>query len=307
MDNKQNIRIFLAIILIMLMAFAANVTGCRETMIPEIAALTVGFWVQDKQIWRINRWQTLLLLTVIALSAVLIVRWIPLPLTARVGIIFVIVSSLLLIMNVTLTPAFAVGMLPMLLGIDDLIYPVVVFVLASILMTGQWLMNKTGLRIQEELHHTIRPTWHTPLRWLALLLACMPLMIPADMMGYKFCFAPPFIVAFIELSNSKGGFRFRLVQTWGMLLMAAVFGSVGQWLLHLTLGIPEPIAVLVAEGLVFLMFHIVGKRFAPAAALALMPFVVPHDIAPYFPIFAIVGATYFILVAHLFFIREDKA
>jgi hypothetical protein len=303
--TKQNIRILLALVLLALMALVTDITGFRESIIPEIAALTVGFWVQDKQIWRINRWKTLLLLSIVAITAVLIVNYVPGPLTGRLCLVFIIVASLLMAMNVTLTPAFAVGMLPVLLGIDSYLYPLAVFIIVSIIVLGQRMMDASGLREQEELHHPMRPTWHTPLRWGALLLTSLPLMIAAEETGYRFCLAPPLIVTFIELSNSKGGFRFRLLQTWGMLVIASVIGTVSRLVICASLGLGKSLAVFVAESLVFLMFSLFGKRFAPAAAITLIPFVIPESSVVFFPVFAIIGATYFILIAHTLFIKNN--
>ena len=80
---KQNIRITIALTLLVLMTLTADITGYREIIIPEMAALTVGFWVQDKQIWRINRWQTVMLLVIVAFTAILISKYVPFSRSVR--------------------------------------------------------------------------------------------------------------------------------------------------------------------------------------------------------------------------------
>lgn len=313
--HKELTRILLALALVALMAATRYWGGVREALIPEIAALATGFWIQDKQIWRIGRWQTPLLLVAVALVAILANNYVP-NLTARLCIVFAVTALLLVLLKATLSPAFAVGMLPVLLGTTSFVYPLVVLVLATMLVLGQQAMDATGLREHEDLHHPMRTTWRNVLRWGALMLTLLPLMLVAELLNEStqfaslpsasFCIAPPLVVAFVELSNSKGGFRFRLLQTWAMLLLAVFFGVASRLWLSISMGIAEPFSLLVAETLVFLMFRCFGKRFAPAAAMALIPFVVSVDAVSFLPLYIAIGATYVVLVARLFFIKTKN-
>ncbi len=307
MNIRQIIRTLAAIIFLATLSLIATLTGYREVVIPEMAALTVGFWVQDKQIWRINGYQTVLLLTTIAIISILIVRCLPVPVAVQFCLAFACVSGMLMLFNVTLSPAFAVGLLPVMLQIVSLSYPLVVLILSVVIVSVQRVMNITGLRRHEELRHPMRPTWRNAPRWLWLLIGIMPLMLLSAIVDQRFCLAPPLIVAYVELSNSKGGFRYRLWQTWLMLVLAALFGTAARVLLCGHWMLPEPVGVFVAVGLVFLMFGVMGKRLAPAASMSIIPFVVPTDVAPLMPLLAAIGASYLIVVARIFFIGRESA
>lgn len=305
-QHKTLIRTILALLLIALMSAASTIEVLECALVPEVSALSVGLWVQNKQAWRIHRWQTLLLLPVIALVAVLAVRYVPDVLPLRMAVIFIVVAALLMLFHVTLTPAFAVGLLPVMLGTATFIYPLAVLVMASLLTLGQYLLDATGLRQAAPLQHAVRPTWSNVLRWCWLLVALLPLIVVSDEVHRRFIIAPPLVVTFVELCNSKGGFRGRPWQTGLMLVLAAAAGGFSRALLCGLWGLPVPVVTIVAEVLVFVMFAVWGKRFAPAAAMALIPFVVPAPAAVWQPLYTAMGAAYVMLVAYLFFIRRDR-
>lgn len=291
--------------MIALMSAVSMAENLECVLIPEVSALLIGLWVQNKQAWRINRWQTLLLLPVIAAVAVLVVRCLPAVLPLQMAVVFVVVAALLMLLHVTLTPAFAVGLLPVMLGTTTVVYPLAVLVLTSLLTLGQYVLDTAGLRTAIPMQHAVRPTWSNVLRWLWLLVALLPLIIVADEVQLRFIIAPPLIVTFVELCNSKGGFRGRLWQTWLMLVLAAAAGGLFRTLFCVQWGLPVPIATVATEILVFEMFALFGKRFAPAAAMALIPFVVPAQAALWQPLYTAIGAAYVMAVAFLFFIKKD--
>ncbi len=278
----------------------------RCALVPEVCALLIGLWVQDKQIWRVSRWQIVLLLPAIALAAVLTVRYLPYGLPLQMALVFAAVVALLMLLQSTLTPAFAVGLLPVMLGTTTFVYPLAIIALALLLTLGQYAIDAWGLRTPTPLQHAKRHTWSNVARWLALLAALLPLIVAADMMKLQFIIAPPLVVTFVELCNSKGGFRNRLGQTWLMLTLAAAVGSLCRGLLCGMWDAPLPVATVLTEALVLVMFALFGKRFAPAAAMALIPFVMPEQAAAWQPLYTAIGATYVIIVVRLLFTKEEE-
>lgn len=89
-----------------------------------------------------------------------------------------------------------------------------------------------------------------------------------------------------------------------MFVLAAFAGTLSRVLLFEKGLLPEPVALLIAISLVFLMFRLFGKRFTPVASMTLVPFVVPADDILLMPILTAIGAAYLILMARLCFIRD---
>ena len=74
MNGKKKIRYCSALAMIALMVGVAELTGEREIIFPEMAALTIGLWISDKHIWQVGNGQLILLMTLAAVAGVLIVR-----------------------------------------------------------------------------------------------------------------------------------------------------------------------------------------------------------------------------------------
>ncbi|MFR7934323.1 MAG: hypothetical protein ACLU4S_02690 [Clostridium perfringens] len=72
------------------MVSIAEITGEREIIFPEVAALVVGSWVLEKQPWKVSKLGLVGLMTLCSIVGVLIVRYVNLGLTIEVliGLVF---------------------------------------------------------------------------------------------------------------------------------------------------------------------------------------------------------------------------
>lgn len=146
MDKAKKIRYVFSVFMVILMVGLAEWAGEKEIIFPEMAALTIGMWVIDKRVWKVRRWQMIWMMTAGAVAGVCIVRYSPLPLLCNLCMAFTFAACCLMFSRTTLIPLISACMLPVLLHTETWIYPTAVFFLTVILVSGQRLMEKAGLR-----------------------------------------------------------------------------------------------------------------------------------------------------------------
>ena len=169
MTKLKLIRYFFALIMIVLMVGASEWLGEKEILFPEMAALVLGLWVIDKKTWTISRPMLVVLMTACAFFVILLVRYSPLQLLITIAISFAFTSLCLILTRTSLIPITSAAMLPVLLGTDSLVYPLSVFVMSLLVVSGQWLLEKNALR-QVNTFNTKKGHYkHSTKHWIKLL------------------------------------------------------------------------------------------------------------------------------------------
>ncbi|WP_044532523.1 hypothetical protein [Bacteroides intestinalis] len=112
---------------------------------------------------------------------------------------------------------------------------------------------------------------------------------------------PPLMVTFVEMVNSKAGFRNRPTQVFLFLTTVATLGTVLQIVGHHHLHLPESIVTLTIAAILFLIFEWTGKYFAPSGALAFIPMLLPQEGLAWLPLEVSIGAAVFITIAMVVF------
>lgn len=69
-DPTKRKRYLFALTMILLMVAVAELSGEKEIIFPEMAALTIGMWIVDKQVWRVSRARMVALMTAGAVAGV---------------------------------------------------------------------------------------------------------------------------------------------------------------------------------------------------------------------------------------------
>lgn len=304
------LRNLLAIALITGMTYTAEHFNEPEIIFPEIGALCLGLWIIPKQIWRIKRWQIPILFTLAALLGVMLVRYISLPWSIQLEIGFACVAGLLLTLRSTMTPALSACMLPIVMGSSSWIYPMTVFLLTSILAIGQWVLERVHWR-EKATGSMVSPTfpqkmilklrWMGIGRWMGMMIVLAPILLFAQYTHVHLLVVPPLIVTLVEFTNALSGFRDRPFQIWAMIVLCACIGTFSVSVLHETWQCPLWICSLLTTSVILSFFHGIGKYFAPALALALVPQIIPATESPFFPIYVAIGAAYFIGMAKICF------
>lgn len=303
MNRPKLIRYTFALLMIGLMAGISDWLKEPEVLFPEMAALVLGLWVIDKKLWTVRRPMLVILMTICAIFGILIVRYSPFPMLINIAISFVFTSLCLSITRTTLIPITSAAMLPVLLGTDSWVYPLSVFIMCLLVVSGQWLLEKSRLRQTIVFEAKKGPYKHNPAHWMTLLCCLLLIAAVPVTIGRLYFIVPPLVVMFIEFSSSSAGFRNRPIQVYFVMVISATLGTVFQYYLHTLLGFPVMITVLLLFLCLFFLFEIVGKPFAPACAIALVPMIIPQENLLYYPVQVAIGSGIFLFAAMFFFLK----
>lgn len=276
-------------------------TGEKEIIFPEMAALTIGLWIVDKRVWKVNWWQIILLMTLGAVGGICIVRYSPLPYVLNFSLAFMFAGTCLLISRATLIPLISACMLPVLLHTETWLYPIAVLSLSVIAVSGQKLMERFGIRQPIEAVFAEKTGMKDIARWSAMLFFVFFVSLLAVLLDCPYFIIPPLVVTFAEMVNSKAGFRNRPTQIFLFLTVAATLGSMSQLIGYYYLHLPEGVIALFIAGCLFCIFEWTGKYFAPAGALAFIPMLASRDSLMWLPLQASIGAALFITAAMVVF------
>lgn len=240
-------------------------------------------------------------MTLGAVAGICIVRYSPLPYVVNLCAAFVFAGASLLISRATLIPLISACVLPVLLHTESIIYPIAVFSMSVSVVLVQIILEKCGIRNRMPKSVGRKPGKEDIIRWLILFCFVGALTGLAVSMDYPYLILPPLMVTFVEMVNSKAGFKNRPTQVFLFLATAATLGTVLQIVGHHHLHLPESIIALTIAAILFLIFEWTGKYFAPAGALAFIPMLLPQEGLGWLPLEASIGAALFITIAMVVF------
>ena len=301
MNGKKKIRYCSVLAMIALMVGVAELTGEREIIFPEMAALTIGLWISDKHIWQVGNGQLILLMTLAAVAGVLIVRYSPLPFIFNIVAAFVIAGLILTTQRSTLYPLVSALILPVLLHTTSWVYPLSVLTMTIIIITVKHIFERNGVRSRFEYTPSDKPIKSAVSIWTGMTACILLIAAIGYYSTYIYIIIPPLIVSFVEFVNTKAGFRNRPVLTVLLLSVCSLIGSTFQLVGHFYLGLPLAVVAFSILIAVFGLFEWLGKFFAPAGAISLIPLLLPEEVLPYLPLEVFVGAVFFIAIAMIFF------
>lgn len=303
MNRKKLLRYLVAGLLAVLMVAVAEMFGNREIIFPEIMALAIGGLIIDKQVWVVSRLLLVILLSIGSVVGVCIVRYSPFIFPVNLALSFAFAALCLLLTRTTIIPLISACMLPVLLHTESWIYPLSVLVLTAVLAGTQKLLEMIRLRKPIEQSRRSPSSKNDWLRWLALLVCVFLVATISYCVGCRYLVIPPLVVAFSEIVNSHAGFRNRPTQIFILMFMATIIGTTFQLVGYYYLGLPLTVVAICIAAVLFLMFELTGKFFAPAGALAYIPMVVQRDGLEWLPLQAGLGAAVFITIAMVVFLR----
>ncbi|MBN1140996.1 MAG: hypothetical protein JXB25_04240 [Deltaproteobacteria bacterium] len=309
------LRYGIALLLVIVMTALAEFSGEPEIIFPEILALAVGSWVADKRPWKTTPFNLWLAPTLAALFGVLLMRYTPVPKGVMIVSAFAFVALLLTLTRSTLMPSISAAILPILIGTRSWIYPISVCFLTAIVALIAWILDRSGKKAPLPVHQgtpgmDIHPGWIFWF-WCRLLIAVGALAFAALALGIPFLIAPPLIVTFVEFSHRGSPLRKYPKKIFLLLSLAAWIGSACHSTLALGWGWPFWLGAAVTSTALFFCYESLGMLFPPAAAIALLPTLLPPALLPYYPWQVMAGTLMFLMTSLLLFrpepIKKDIA
>lgn len=282
-----------------LMFLLSEAVGESEMVFPEVGALAVGLLVVEKRVWAVGRRALPLLMTVAAVMGVCLVRYVAVPQALQMAMGFAGVVLLLSTSRGGMSPAISACLLPVLTGVSSWLYPLSVLGVTAVLLFAQRAMERVGVRqglpplvLSEEYELSSRSL----ARWgerLLLLGAISWFFIQVD---WRFAVAPPLVVTFVELTTARSGVTSRYVTVWLLIVAGCVLGVLARLLsAEVSAVVLAPVVFL----LMLIVFRVAKRPFAPAAAMSLVPFILPEEEVLWFVVHASVGAGALIFAAKM--------
>ncbi len=303
----------IAIILVTIMFAIAEAIGELEIIFPEIAALALGFWIMERSPWPGPKYAIWASPTLAALTGVLLLRYAPAPQFVLIGSAFCLVVLQLKLLRSAVLPSLSASILPIITHTTSWLYPLSVGVLTVIIAFGRFslealdhkepLTNPSTDNVrQREAGNTILAEFTY---WGKIVAGVLLVTALALQSSYLFLIAPPLMVGFVEISRPNRTLRNAPVKILLLLFLSATVGVAWLYListvLHGSLWLFSGLTLVS----VFLLYEALRVSFPPAAAIALLPVLVPTAYLWSYPLHVLAGSTLFILMG-MYWFRESS-
>lgn len=304
--RKQGIRILAAIGMAVGMVAVSEMSGEKEVLFPEIVALLTGAWAAGKQPWKVSKLKIVVLMTVSSTLGICFVRYVPWPVGMKVIAAYFLTGGCLFLSRCSLAPMISACILPILMKTTSMLYPISVFLMSGIIVAGQAVMEKLGLREKEVYEPTKKAEKQNVIRWVLQTIAIGCVAFLPLLAGTVYVIAPPLLVLFTELCNRESGMRKIPVRIFILTVLCAVTGAGGRYVLCSRMHLPVTVAALAVIAVVYGIF-LAGKRMVPpAGALFFLPFIIPQELLLWYPLEVAAGTLAFMVMALYVVAKEEK-
>lgn len=297
------------IVLVVAMFIVSEYIGEKEIIFPEISALAINAWVIGNSTAQSRTVHLWLSPTIAAITGILITRFLPYSPLFMVAVAFILVALQLKILGSEVYPSLSAAILPILLHIDSWYYPLSVCIMTGIIVFVQILIHKFDKdkkphsrlagNHQEKQKFSITKTGF--IHWAKLLMSVLIVLSIASYFHWNYIIAPPLIVILVELTKSDSKLPNRIWLVFIILVFAAFSGVLWLYVINYLLHWPVWISSGLSFGCLLVIFHLLKFPLAPAAAITLLPTIIPTDDLWLYPWQVLVGSAVFLLIGSSWF------
>ena len=299
-------------LLVMGMCLSAELLESSALIFPEIAALAFGAWATKARPWMATNLDMWLSPSVAGAVGIAVGRWLPLPFACQVAAAFVLVLAWLWVTRSAVLPSISAAILPLVAGETSWIYPLSVCVFTGIIMLVCHVLDWRGIgnytRVVLKSPPTLsagRQALVSLLRWGRILAIASFVAWLSRCVGWRFLLAPPLIIACITFVSPGGPFRSRPLALYLTVVACASLGAGLAWCAW-----QGWMPLFLAAGLAcmgsFLVFQRASLPCPPAAALSVLPTIVPEALIPWYPLHIATGAAVFFVFGALLFPAKSQ-
>lgn len=289
----------LTVLTVMLMTAAAEFSGEKEILFPEIAAIAAGALIAPKFAWKTSKLRLFVLICIGSVLGLLISMFVPLALSVKLCIAFLAASLLFQFSGTTFAPVISSVVLPVMLGTNSVIYPIAAAVLTFLILMERMLTEKLEIAEKSEFSPEPMPDKNALVRLAARWLIGSIAIVLAVGTGFGFAVAPPLLVAFTEFCRKNSAVRKKPVAITLLIAGCALVGAVCRsvftllgWKMFAAAGVTMLIVCIIMKS---------AKLFVPpAAALSVLAFLIPEEAVITYPLQIAAGTVIFVLVGRIF-------
>ncbi len=282
------------------MVGAADIFQNKEIIFPEVAAIATGALLTPKPAWQTDYLRTFAAIAVCALLGLGIVLWMPGAVWLQMSTAYLLASALFLFSRTSFAPMISAAVLPVLLQTESAVYPVAACILTALILLTRRLLVRCGILEDAPFTKLPKPDHavcgQALLRWLLV----SAVIFAALTSGIRFAAAPPLLVAFTEFWKPEAVSRKRPAAVILLLTLCALSSAGMRYLLCMVCALPSCIAAMLVMLTVFCMMKRLSLMMPPAAAVAVLAFLIPESALPVFPIQILCGITVLVAVSYLY-------
>ncbi len=293
-----------AIVLVIIMFAIAGTLQEKEIIFPEIAALAFGYWIMEESPWRGSKFAIWASPSLAALTGVLLLRYLPFSPFFLIGSAFVLVVLQLKLLRSAVLPSLSAAILPIITHTTSWLYPLSVCILTAVIALGRLSLESFDhkensanfLPGHDGVSGEKSKVLSELMFWGKILAGVLLVSALALQSRQLFMIAPPLLVGFVEMSRPNRTVRRNPGKILLLLVLSAFLGMSWFYLvstiLHGSLWISSGLSLVS----VFLLFKVLKVSFPPAAAIALLPVLVPAASLWMYPLHILLGSTLFIFM-----------
>lgn len=274
------IKYLLGFLFVLLMIAIATIFNDKETILPEIAALTTGLWIYQEANWLQKPVKIFFIPSITAIVGFAINKS-PLTYSQKVLLLLLLMILLLRTAKSVLAPSFATGLLPIIVNATHYSFIIAILAFTFILMAIVMLRkldqkNPTNLDINYPV-------------MLIFLIFSFIWVIAVSLLGHpQMAAIPPVLVVFFEVlqkPNYSGKMAFKHIVS---LSGAASIGVIthlliSSWMLTTIISLP----------LVFILLTIIKVKVPAAYAFPLLALVLPTPMFHMLPLSSLISTVFF--------------
>ncbi len=283
-QTKLFIRHAIAFLFLLMMVAAAEFSGAREIIFPEMVALITGYWLSEKPPWRSGPVKLVILMTLCALAGVILART-EILLWGKIAIGYVLVAVILMLYRTTLYPLISACILPVMIDTENFFYVGVVFTLSVILVAIRAFFIRCDILQEEETQWDYPETgkkdvivWAVTIG-VFLVYSAYPLTF-----GNPYFVAPPLVVAYTAMMQPNCPLFKTPIKACFMMILCAATGFAARFFLVEQLGLSLVVAAGAALLLYFAYMAFLDLRYPPTGAALFLPFLLPTEGLSAYPV-----------------------
>lgn len=287
------------IFVVFVMVGLSELLNEKEIVFPEITALMIGLTVSPKRSWQVSPIRILLLILICSLLGIFFVRYVPFPLPVNITIAFCICQLILFYSRTTFAPLISAAILPILMGTTSIIYPICAVSFTLLALFCEYILTMLNIRPKEVYTPALLPKFNDFIRIIVCVLTIAILSPIVIQLGFRFCIAPPLLVAFTEFCRPACNARKHPFKAVIVIFLCGLAGALCRYVLVGILALPLTLAAVTATFFMLIIVNCLKCFLPPAGALTILPMIIPYDSILTYPLQILIGVSLFMLISIL--------
>lgn len=307
MDKQKIIRYIATILIITFMVGISEILNEREIIFPEIAAIAVGAFIAPKFAWNTNYKRIFILICLSAVIGVMIVKFIPIPIAFQAVIAFALSQIIFINSGTSFAPMISAMVLPVLLQTKSPVYIASAIAFTLLILVIRFIFEKTGISEPVSFKPAPLAKRNTYVVSLMRVIFGGLILAAAIYAAHQFVAAPPFLVAFTEMSKPNSKAVKTPFKVFAIMSVCGITGAAIRYIFTVKLSVlPLALSALLTIIIVLFIMDKAKTFIPPAGAIAILAMLIPADRVLYYPLECIAGAFLVVICSNILTVISQK-